>query len=72
MIAAGRVSVNGQVQRNPEHPTDGTHDRINIDGHTIQAAERVYIALNKPRGLIVSTADERGRDTIYSLLQSAQ
>jgi 23S rRNA pseudouridine2605 synthase len=31
----------------------------------------VYIALNKPRGLIVSTADERGRETIYSLLESA-
>ncbi len=70
MIAAGRVSVNGQVQRNPEHPTHATRDRINIDDHTIQAAERVYIALNKPRGLIVSTADERGRDTIYSLLDA--
>lgn len=72
LIAAGRVSVNGRVQRNPEHPTDSTRDRIDIDDRAVQAAERVYIALNKPRGLIVSTADERGRETIYALLESTQ
>lgn len=72
MVAAGRVSVNGQVQRNAEQPTDATRDRISIDGNEVQAAARVYLALNKPRGLIVSAADERGRDTVYSLLDSAQ
>lgn len=71
MIAAGRVGVNGKVQNNPEFPTSVTHDRITIDDQPVKAAQRIYIALNKPRGLIVSTADERGRDTIYSLLQSA-
>jgi 23S rRNA pseudouridine2605 synthase len=71
MIAAGRVSVNGKVQCNPEHPTLAARDHIAIDDRPIQAVQRVYIALNKPRGLIVSTADERGRDTIYSLLESA-
>lgn len=71
MIAAGRVSVNGQVQLNVERPTDVARDRINVDGVAVQAATRIYLALNKPRGLIVSTADERGRDTVYSLLDSA-
>ncbi|MGC3982782.1 MAG: pseudouridine synthase [Steroidobacteraceae bacterium] len=71
-IIAGRVSLNGQVQRNPEHPTDLQRARISIDGVAVQAAMRVYIALNKPRSLIVSTADEKGRDTIYSLLADAR
>jgi 23S rRNA pseudouridine2605 synthase len=71
MIIAGRVCVNDREQRNPEHPTDATRDRISIDGVATQAAVRTYIALNKPRGLIVSAADERGRDTVYSLLESA-
>ena len=71
MIIAGRVRVNDREQRNPEYPTDATRDRISIDGIVTQAAVRTYIALNKPRGLIVSAADERGRDTIYSLLESA-
>lgn len=71
MIVAGRVRVNDREQRNPEHPTNAAHDRISIDGVAVQAATRIYIAVNKPRGLIVSAADERGRDTIYSLLESA-
>ncbi len=72
MIAAGRVSVNGKLQRDPEYPISIARDQITLDGQPAQAAPRTYIALNKPRGLIVTTADERGRDTIYSLLQSAQ
>ncbi len=72
MIVAGRVSVNGKQQRNPEHPTSMARDHITVDERPVQTAQRVYVALNKPRGLIVSTADERGRDTIYSLLRSAQ
>ena len=37
----------------------------------VQAIERVYLALNKPRGIVVSAADEQGRDTVYALLQDA-
>jgi 23S rRNA pseudouridine2605 synthase len=72
MIAAGRVTVNGRVQLNAERPTDIHKESLGIDGGAIQAVERVYIALNKPRGLIVSTADERGRDTVYSLLEASK
>jgi 23S rRNA pseudouridine2605 synthase len=42
-----------------------------LDGVEVREASRVYLALNKPRGLIVTAADERGRDTIYPLLESA-
>lgn len=71
LIEAGRVSVDDRVQRNPERPTDAARERIVVDGVEVRAAARVYLALNKPRGLIVSAADERGRDTIYPLLESA-
>jgi 23S rRNA pseudouridine2605 synthase len=71
MIVAGRVSVNGQVHRNPERPTDVAREQLSVDGQPVQAAQRIYLALNKPRGLIVSSADERGRETVYSLLESA-
>jgi 23S rRNA pseudouridine2605 synthase len=71
LIAAGRVAVNGKIERNSERRTDPRSDEIAIDGASIVAPEHVYLALNKPRGLIVSTADEQGRDTIYSLLQNA-
>jgi len=70
IVTAGRVSVNGKVERNPERPTDATIERIAVDGVEVQAVARVYIALNKPRGIVVSASDERGRDTVYSLLDT--
>ena len=70
-IEAGRVRVNGKVTRDHELPADIAVDSIEMDGVTLQARERVCIAVNKPRGLVVSAADERGRDTVYMLLRDA-
>jgi 23S rRNA pseudouridine2605 synthase len=69
-IAAGRVRVNGKVVRNPEMPADPSIDLIELDGIGLHASERVCIAINKPRGLLVSASDERGRDTVYALLRN--
>jgi len=44
------------------------HDAIAVDGRRVTAAGRVYIMLNKPRGLISTTSDDKGRDTVYSCL----
>lgn len=71
LIEAGRVSVDGRVQRKPERPTDAQRERIAVDGVAVTEARRAYLALNKPRGLIVTAKDEHGRDTIYPLLESA-
>jgi 23S rRNA pseudouridine2605 synthase len=70
-IESGRVRVNGELARDPELPADAATDLIEMDGVPLQARERVCIAVNKPRGLVVSTSDERGRDTVYALLQGA-
>jgi 23S rRNA pseudouridine2605 synthase len=70
-IKSGRVRVNGKLTRDPELPADAATDLIEMDGVPLQARERVCIAVNKPRGLVVSTSDERGRDTVYALLQGA-
>jgi 23S rRNA pseudouridine2605 synthase len=71
MVRAGRVSVDGRVHLDPERPTDSQTEQIAVDGATLGAARRVYLALNKPRGLIVSAADERNRETIYPLIAAA-
>lgn len=70
-VREGRVSVNGRLVRDPERATDPEREQIQLDGQTVAAAKRVYIALNKPRGIVVSAADERGRDTVYELLADA-
>lgn len=67
-IADGRVAVDGRVVRDPEHPTTA-RSRISIDGTPLGAAPtRVVVMLNKPRGLVTTAGDERGRDTVYACL----
>jgi len=70
-VRAGRVTVDGRCIRDPQRPTDGAQERIALDGRVVEAAGRIYLALNKPRGVVVSAADERGRDTVYGLLENA-
>jgi 23S rRNA pseudouridine2605 synthase len=71
LVREGRVSVDGDIVRDPEYPTDATKQRIAVDGEPMRPAERFYIAFNKPRGLIVSASDERGRGTVYDALAEA-
>jgi 23S rRNA pseudouridine2605 synthase len=68
-IRAGRVKINGAVRRNVEAPVHLGKDRVEIDGHQIEKAENIYLMLNKPRGVVTTASDERGRKTIYSFLQ---
>jgi len=71
-IHDGRVEVDGRVVRDPEFPirSDGAQ-RIVVDGRAIGEAPRLYLMLNKPRGLVTSTQDERGRDTVYRCFDGA-
>jgi 23S rRNA pseudouridine2605 synthase len=70
-VRAGRVSVDGRVVRDPYHPTSMERQRVTVDGRQQRAAVRVCVMFNKPRGLVVSAADEHGRDTVYSALAAA-
>ena len=68
LIRAGKVRVNGVLRRDPETPIRIGKDRIEIDGQQIKAATKIYLALNKPRGIVTTASDEKGRDTVYTLL----
>ncbi|MEW9623057.1 pseudouridine synthase [Rhodanobacter geophilus] len=70
-VRAGRVGVDGRVVRDPEYPVEADRQQLSLDGVAVMAARRIYLALNKPRGIVVSAADERGRDTVYDLLRDA-
>ena len=70
-IRAGRVSLNGRVVRDPEAPVNAARDTIRVDDAVAAGTERVYLALNKPRGLVTTTRDEQGRDTVYRCLDGA-
>jgi len=68
LIRDGKVRLNGGYPRNPDTPVRLGVDRIEIDGAAVEAAEKIYLMMNKPRGLVTTADDEKGRETVYSLL----
>lgn len=73
-IAAGRVRVDGRIVRDPEFPILANgRQRIAIDEREIEGeSARIYLMLNKPRGLVTTARDERGRDTVYRCFDGGQ
>jgi len=68
LMADGRVSVNGRVVRELGTKVKPAADRVEVDGKRIRTAGSRWILLNKPRGVITTRSDPRGRRTVYGLL----
>lgn len=65
LIAAGRVTVNGEVVRRQGVRVDPDRDVVHVDGERIAIrGDLVYLALNKPRGVLSAMSDDRGRPTV--------
>lgn len=69
-VADGRVAIDGRVVRDPEHPVP-SGAVLALDGAPLAAPAPLYVALNKPRGLVTTAADEQGRDTVYRCFEGA-
>ena len=65
------MRVDGRIVRDPEHPLHDGMRRVSVDDLQAPAPVRHYLVLNKPRGLVTTARDERGRDTVYRCLDGA-
>ena len=65
LARAGRVRINGSVQRDPESGVLENCDSITVDGLVVGAQRKIYLMLNKPRGVVTTASDEKERKTVY-------
>jgi 23S rRNA pseudouridine2605 synthase len=68
-IEAGKVRVNGVLRTNPLFGVVPETARIEIGGAQVEAASRRTLLLYKPRGVVTTHSDEKGRPTVFSLIQ---
>ncbi len=69
LIQEGRVTVNGHAAGAASMPVDPEADRVSVDGQPVAGGVRkVYLKVNKPRGVISTTRDDRGRRTVMSMV----
>jgi 23S rRNA pseudouridine2605 synthase len=68
LIRAGRVSLNGKTTGDPEAAVVENRDQVAVDGKPVEARRKLYLMLNKPRGVVTTASDEKGRETVYDLL----
>lgn len=68
MIEAGRVFINGEMAKLGADVTE--EDEVSIDGNLIEKSEikPEYYLMNKPKGVICTVSDDRGRKTVMDLL----
>ena len=73
LIMQGKISVNGKIVTTPGVSINEKKDKVIYDGKELSLPSSfVYIKLNKPKGYICSASDEKGRKTIYDLIDTEE
>ena len=72
LISSGKVRVNGKKVTEMGIKVEST-DFIEVEGNPIEQIEdKVYYLLNKPRGVVTTAKDEKGRKTVVDLIKTSK
>jgi 23S rRNA pseudouridine2605 synthase len=71
IVAAGRVSVDGEPVRDPARDVDDAN-AVLVDGKPVRTAAPVVYVLNKPPGVVSTARDPQGRRTVVDLMESGE
>ena len=69
LIKQGKVKVNGETIYELGTKVN-TSDTIEVEGNFIKSTNKVYYLINKPRGVITSVSDDKGRKTVVDLIDT--
>lgn len=72
LILQGRVTVNNKIITQLALNIDIEKDEVTVDGEKIKPAQHVYYLLNKPKGVVTTTDDEKNRMKVTDLIKSKQ
>lgn len=69
-ILEGRVTINNKTITDLSYKINEGDDEVFVDGEKIKPKKHIYILLNKPKGVITSTKDERNRKTVIDIIKT--
>jgi 23S rRNA pseudouridine2605 synthase len=69
LILAGRVRVNGVLRQDPLFPVTPETAILEVDGKRLDRQEWRALILHKPRSVVTTRSDEKGRPTVFALLK---
>jgi 23S rRNA pseudouridine2605 synthase len=71
-ILTGRVAVNNKIVTQLSSTVDPVNDIIELDGERIKPKRNIYFLLNKPKGYVTTTSDEKKRKTVVELIPTKE
>ena len=73
LIVEGRVRVNEELVDTPGTSVVAGRDRVEVDGCEVVPREALrYVVLHKPRGVVSTASDPRGRPTVVELIRAEE
>lgn len=70
LVLQGRVMVNNNIVSSLATKIDAEIDKVRVDGEAVSVKNHVYYLLNKPKGIITTTKDDKERTTVVDLIKS--